>query len=177
MWYYIYNEIISLLMKYSVCNERGIIVKKWNYIISVITACLGTLIIYESSKLSLKYTVSGPGAGVWPMMLGGLLLLCALALFIATFINKEKYEKLEVILNTAANKRVYIVMAAIVLYCILLKVAGFYLATALVIPVLMYIMGERRIKRILCTMVFGVIGIYLIFDVLLHTKLPVSIFL
>ena len=68
-------------------------------------------------------------------------------------------------------------MATIVLYCILLKVAGFYLATALVIPVLMYIMGERRIKRILCTMAFGVIGIYLIFDVLLHTKLPVSIFL
>ena len=80
-------------------------------------------------------------------------------------------------INTPANLRVYIVMGLAVLFCLVIELLGFYLAALLMIPAVMLVLGCRSLLRIALTAVLTVGFIYLIFDILLSTKLPQSMFL
>lgn len=59
----------------------------------------------------------------------------------------------------------------------MIELLGFYLAALLMIPAVMLVLGCRNLLRIALTAVLTVGFIYLIFDILLSTKLPQSMFL
>ncbi|MCD8359501.1 MAG: tripartite tricarboxylate transporter TctB family protein [Acidaminococcaceae bacterium] len=59
----------------------------------------------------------------------------------------------------------------------MIELLGFYLAALLMIPAVMLVLGCRSLLRIALTAVLTVGFIYLIFDILLSTKLPQSMFL
>ncbi|PHV70238.1 hypothetical protein CS063_11250 [Sporanaerobium hydrogeniformans] len=151
--------------------------RKWNYIISLITAILGAILIFLSSQLGFAFNASGPGAGFWPGVLGGILVVLAVALFGTSLIKGKGLEEVPVVLNSPANKRVYSMMGIIVIYCILLKTAGFYLSTLLFIPSTMYLMEVRDKKKLIIMPLVTVIFIYIVFGILLKTKLPMPIFM
>ena len=122
-------------------------------------------------------TETGPGAGVWPFALGVVLALAGLVLLGHTFWNRKSLAVRLVVINTPANLRVYIVMGLAVLFCLVIELLGFYLAALLMIPAVMLVLGCRSLLRIALTAVLTVGFIYLIFDILLSTKLPQSMFL
>lgn len=148
-----------------------------NYIISLLGLLTGALIMNGASEFSLAFTVNGPGPGFWPFSLGGGLFLAAIVLFFYTLFNKEDLSHMEVALFNPANKRVYVMMGVLVLYCILINVLGFYIASVLLIPVIMQQMDCSNKKIIALTTAGTMIFIYLVFGQILHTQMPESVFL
>ncbi len=59
----------------------------------------------------------------------------------------------------------------------LINLLGFYVASALLIVAIMRLMDYHNNKVIAITTVLTLVFIYVVFGVLLHTKMPQSIFL
>ena len=146
-----------------------------NCVIGAITAVGGALIIRESYRLSIAMTVNGPGPGFWPFILGSLMVLVAAVLFINTFINRAEFSKKLIPLTKPGNIKAYITMAITALYCALFDVLGFYLATVLYLPTIMYILGMRKPRNFILTTVGILAAIYIIFTILLSTVFPKGI--
>ena len=148
-----------------------------NYIVGIVGMVLGGLIMSAAAAFSLQFTENGPGPGFWPFSLGCALAVAALVLLVFTFTKRADLAQQKVNLTTAANKRVYIMMGLVVLFCVFINLLGFYPAAALLIIATMKLMDYHNKKGILLTTVLTLAFIYLVFGVLLHTKMPQSLFL
>ena len=148
-----------------------------NYIVSVVGIALGALIMNAAAAFPMQFTENGPGPGFWPFSLGCALAVAALVLLVFTFMKRADLAQQRVNLTTAANKRVYIMMGLVVLFCVLINLLGFYPAAAVLIVATMKLMDYHDKKGILMTTVLTIAFIYLVFGVLLHTKMPQSLFL
>ncbi|MEE1193505.1 MAG: tripartite tricarboxylate transporter TctB family protein [Phascolarctobacterium sp.] len=148
-----------------------------NYIVGIVGMVLGGLIMSAAAAFPLQFTENGPGPGFWPFSLGCALAVAALVLLIFTFTKRADLAQQKVNLTTAANKRVYIMMGLVVLFCVFINLLGFYPAAALLIIATMKLMDYHNKKEILLTTVLTLAFIYLVFGVLLHTKMPQSLFL
>ena len=148
-----------------------------NYIVGIVGMVLGGLIMSAAAAFPLQFTENGPGPGFWPFSLGCALAVAALVLLVFTFTKRADLAQQKVTLPTAANKRVYIMMGLVVLFCVFINLLGFYPAAALLIIATMKLMDYHNKKGILLTTVLTLAFIYLVFGVLLHTKMPQSLFL
>ena len=148
-----------------------------NYIVGVLGAVIGGLIMQSSAQFPMEFTENGPGPGFWPFSLGAVLCAVAVFLLLYTFWNKTELAGEQVALTKVGNKRVYVMMGLAVLFCVLVNLLGFYPAAALLIVAIMRLMDYRDNKVITLTMVLTLAFIYLVFGVLLHTTMPQSIFL
>ena len=148
-----------------------------NYIVGVLGAVIGGLIMQAAAAFPLEFTENGPGPGFWPFALGAVLGAVSVLLLLYTFINKTDLHGVKVQLSSTGNKRVYLMMGFVVLFCVLISILGFYPAAALMIPAVMRLMDYRNIKVIALTTVLTLVFIYLVFGMLLHTTMPQSIFL
>ena len=148
-----------------------------NYIVGIVGMVLGGLIMSAAAAFPLQFTENGPGPGFWPFSLGCALAVAALVLLVFTFTKRADLAQQKVNLTTAANKRVYIMMGLVVLFCVLINLLGFYPAAAVLIIATMKLMDYHNKKGILLTTVLTLAFIYLVFGVLLHTKMPQSLFL
>lgn len=101
----------------------------------------------------------------------------ALILLVMTLVNRKKYEEMEVVLGLPANRRVYLVMGIMVVYCLLLNVLGLYISGLILIPALMWVLGERNKKKTAIVTVVALAAIYVIFSLILGTKLPEPFFM
>ncbi len=135
-----------------------------NYIVGVLGAVIGGLIMQAAAEFPLEFTVNGPGAGFWPFALGCVMMATAIFLLIYTFINKIALSEERVVLTTPANKRVYLMMGIVVVFCVL-------------IIAVMRLMDYHNKKVIALTTVLTLLFIYLVFGMLLNTNMPDSIFL
>ena len=148
-----------------------------NYIVGIVGMVLGGLIMSAAAAFPLQFTENGPGPGFWPFSLGCALAVAALVLLVFTFTKRADLAQQKVNLTTAANTRVYIMMGLVVLFCVFINLLGFYPAAALLIIATMKLMDYHNKKGILLTTVLTLAFIYLVFGVLLHTKMPQSLFL
>ena len=148
-----------------------------NYIVGVVGIVLGALIMSAAAAFPMQFTENGPGPGFWPFSLGCALAMAAVVLLAFTFTKRADLSGQKVNLNTPANKRVYIMMGLVVAFCVLINLLGFYPAAAVLIVATMKLMDYHNKKGILLTTVLTLAFIYLVFGVLLHTKMPQSIFL
>ena len=148
-----------------------------NYIVGVLGAVIGGLIMQAASTFPLAFTENGPGPGFWPFSLGAVLCSVAVFLLLYTFWNRTELAGEQVALTSVGNKRVYMMMGLVVLFCVLINLLGFYPASALLIIAIMRLMDYRNIKVIALTTVLTLVFIYLVFGMLLHTTMPQSIFL
>ena len=147
-----------------------------NYIVGVLGAVIGGLIMQAASTFPLPFTENGPGPGFWPFSLGAVLCSVAVFLLLYTFWNRTELAGEQVALTSVGNKRVYLMMGLVVLFCVLINLLGFYPASALLIIAIMRLMDYRNIKVIALTTVLTLVFIYLVFGMLLHTTMPQSIF-
>ena len=148
-----------------------------NYIVGVVGMVLGALIMSAAAAFPMQFTENGPGPGFWPFSLGCALAVAAGVRLFFTFMKRADLAQQKVNLTTAANKRVYIMMGLVVLFCVFINLLGFYPAAALLIIATMKLMDYHNKKGILLTTVLTLAFIYLVFGVLLHTKMPQSLFL
>jgi hypothetical protein len=151
--------------------------KKCNYVISAVSAVLGISIMFMSKQLSIDFTKYGPGAGFWPFILGLLLALIGVLLIITTIVNKKKLEAIPVVLNETGNKKVYIMMGIITVFCVFLSILGFYISILLFLPVNMLLMGIKNKKKIVLSTLIIIVSVYVVFELVLKTTLPKPFFL
>lgn len=148
-----------------------------NYIISGIMLALGIAIAVMASQFKIEFGTGDPGAGFWPAALGCILIILAILLFFTTIKNKAEMGEKTFTIDTPANVRVYVIMAVVVAFCVVLYFLGFYIAAALFLPVVMYILEVRSPKKIIITTAATVIGVYVIFGILLKISLPAPFFM
>lgn len=138
---------------------------------------LGGAIMQASLAFPMAFTQNGPGPGFWPFSLGAGICLAALILLIHNAMNRFEIAAQAVSLTTPSNMRVYLLMGIIVVFCGLISLLGFYGAGLVLIPAVMLLMDFKD-KKIIALTTVGTLGfIYIVFSMVLSTKLPESIFL
>lgn len=148
-----------------------------NYIISGVTLLLGIVIVAMASQFKIEFGAGDPGAGFWPAALGALLIAFSVLLLVVTVKNSKELEQKTFTISTPANMRVYVIMAIVVIFCIVLYFLGFYIAMALFVPIVMYTLEVRSPKKMIITTAATIIGVYVVFDVLLKISLPLPFFM
>ena len=151
--------------------------KLCNFVVFLMGVVIGGAIMGASAGFRMEITEQGPGPGFWPFLLGLALTVAALVLAVYTLCHRKELTVEKVILGTAANRQVYVMMALLVLFCGLIHLIGFYAAAVVLIPCIMHRLECRDKKLMLFTAVGVTLFIYLVFGQLLHTSLPSSVFL
>lgn len=148
-----------------------------NYIIAGVGILVSAAMIALALALPVSPGTGDPGAGFWPLILGALLMGLSVLLLIVSIADRKRLANKTFTLYLPANRRVYVTIALLIAFCIVLYTLGFYGAALLFIPAIMWILEERRIKVIAATTVLTVGGIWLIFGILLHIQLPMPVFM
>ncbi|MCR5084261.1 MAG: tripartite tricarboxylate transporter TctB family protein [Succinivibrionaceae bacterium] len=148
-----------------------------NFVIAAITALVGGMIAMTSWGYGVGMTMFGPGAGFWPFILGLMLLLVAALIVYDSLAHAAEYRAQQVVFTAPSDLGVYRLMALVVLYAALMGFIGFYLATCLFIPAMMYLIGSRRPGVMAATTLIFLAVVYLLFTKLLHLMLPLPWFM
>lgn len=149
--------------------------KKYNAVISFCSVALGALILYLSRDF-VRITNDGiPGERFWPEIIAWLFIGLGVILFITETVIISKGKNRDVDLSSLPIRKAYLAGAITLLYGILLIYAGFIIATLVFLPCIMFLMGERKPRRIILSSVCTTMVIYLVFTMLFHSELPTSI--
>ena len=106
--------------------------------------------------------------GVFPIMSAGVLLACAVYLFVETLIKQKAVVKLE-----GVNlPMVGLTIPALVLYVVLLKRIGYLIDTFLLCAFIMRFLGYKKLGVIGICSLAAVAGTFFVFKVLLSVPLP-----
>ncbi|MGO0062524.1 tripartite tricarboxylate transporter TctB family protein [Brevibacillus fluminis] len=135
---------------------------------SLIFLAIGILFVVGSRSISASAYGSEVGPDIFPLGLGSLLVLLSLRLFYETFryrhVQKEK--------GTLDYKRFLIILAAAILYALLLEEIGYIISTFLFLTIGFQTMQKGKwLSTLLIAGAFS-IGIYLIYVKLLEGSLP-----
>jgi putative tricarboxylic transport membrane protein len=107
--------------------------KKANLIVSGIIAVLAIVIIVVSAGYprAEAYGTGAPGPGLWPICISVIMLLMAILLAVKTLRGKENQEESDKDFNLISSDhiRVYVSMAALIIYVAVLKPLGFIIPT------------------------------------------------
>lgn len=152
--------------------------KKYNIGISVILILLSALMIRSSLQSGAAVQGTAMGPGVWPMILSVAMILLSVILIIQTLVRpRPEGEEKPIDFRSTGMKRIYILIGLLALFCLLLKLFGFYVAIIYLSPSVMFLLGERR-PLVLIGLTAGiVVFIVIVFVVLLQLKMPGGILL
>lgn len=118
------------------------------------------------------------GAGFWPRVIAVIMMFCAVLLFITALLSKDP-AKNEIIIDwkSPGMKRVYKVCGVIVVFCVILYLVGLCIALIFMFLGIMLAMHERRWWMLTIFSLGMPAFIYVVFQVLLHVRLPMGILL
>ncbi len=152
--------------------------KKYNIGISVVLILLSALMIRSSLQSGAAVQGTAMGPGVWPMILSVAMILLSVILIIQTLVRpRPEGEEKPIDFRSPGMKRIYILIGLLALFCLLLKLFGFYIAIIYLIPSVMFLLGERR-PLVLIGLTAGiVVFIFIVFVMLLQLKMPGGILL
>ena len=153
--------------------------KKYNIGISVVMVLFAAWIFYATKDFP-EYYSGAPGSGFWPRVLAVALVIISLALVIATLVSdkgKKAGSKGSFNYLSVGMKRVYMMLAVMVLTGISIKFLGFVITSLWFSPAVMLIMGERKWLRLVISSVTMTACIYVIFACLLKMFLPQPFFM
>lgn len=148
--------------------------KKYNIGVSLLLIGIsaGMLVTARGYNTTVKGTAMG--AGEWPSILCvAMILLCGI-LLVQTFMDKSSDDEKPFEFKSEGMKRVYIMVAALTIFAVLLKTLGFYVAVAFLAPAMMYLLGERRVKIMVVLTVGILVFVYAVFSMFLGIKLPMG---
>ena len=148
----------------------------WNIIVSVIFSLLGILFIFLSRNFPVNLGTGDPGSGFWPSTLGLILVFLSILLLVESFVNKRVKEK-KITLSSKEHKIVYIIMGFSVLFSVSTYFLGFIFSSFMFTYIFMSIFGVTSRKEKLLTPLSIIVLLYIVFTIMLHTTLPLPIFL
>lgn len=152
--------------------------KKYNIGMSILLIALSALMIRSSLQSGAAVQGTAMGPGVWPMILSIAMIVLAVILLVQTLFRAQPAGEAKPIdFASAGMKRIYIMIGLLALFCLLLKLFGFYIAIAYLIPSVMFLLGERRPLVLIALTVGIIVFIVIVFVMLLQLKMPGGILL
>lgn len=143
--------------------------KKANFVVSGLFAVFAIVII----AISMGYPPSNhgvPGPGMFPIIIACLILLSALILVIQTLrMPKAKDTKIDLKSKNILN--VYITMAGLVVYVVLLPMIGLIVTTSIMLALYIRWFGKRAWWKCILISVLFTMGIFLLFGSVLNVPM------
>jgi putative tricarboxylic transport membrane protein len=141
---------------------------KFDYIASVLFLAVGVLFIIGSRQLESSSYGSAVGPDIFPLILGGALILLSIRLFYETFITKNPQETKEKL----QYKPFLIIFAATLFYILTLETIGYVITTFLFLFVCFQTM--ERSKVILSLIISACFSglVYFLYGEILKGTLP-----
>lgn len=129
---------------------------------------LAVLVMIESVRLSLD-TIHSPGPGFVPFFLG----LSLAVLSLLSLLVPDQQVKTEAFWNNwERGRNIFLIFAGLGIYLLLLRSAGFFIGTFLLMIYLMKFSGEKGYKRAVVTSALTMVFIYFLFYKLLSIPFP-----
>jgi putative tricarboxylic transport membrane protein len=123
--------------------------------------------LYEASKFPVNESSVDMGPAAFPQVLAWLVILLSVLLIITSFIKGSALK-----ISVKRFKQIVYSMVLLIIYGVAIPFIGFYIATILFIPIMLFLAGERKWKSIIgVTIVFELFA-FAIFDTVLNVPLP-----
>jgi putative tricarboxylic transport membrane protein len=124
---------------------------------------LGLFLFYQATRLSMRGLDGGPGPGLMPAGLGLLMVLISLRLVPSSLRERLQFGHLG---------RISIMVAALVVYALILERVGFVVATSLMMVVLLVAFNGRHRLPLAALGVVGTLLAFQLFYSTLKVQLP-----
>lgn len=147
--------------------------KKNNLYTSIIWAAFGLYITFEGYRLGFG-TFSAPKSGFLLVLAGIILSGLSIALFVQTFVSKQKEETRTLWKGLQWRKGIK-TMAVLFVYALVLRWMGFLLSSFLLLLFLLKGLEPQRWRVAILISVVSVAVCYLIFGVFLESQFPMGI--
>lgn len=148
--------------------------KKYNVGISIVLIAISVAMFISASGMPAP-TDGIMGAGTWPKILSVVMIFLGVLLLIQSLGDHSGAES--PFHNAAELKRVGLGIVILAVFCLLLYLVGFMIASAFMIPAVMLLMGEKRIPMLAGLTVGVLVAVYVIFVLALKLPLPQGILL
>ena len=150
--------------------------KKANVITGVVFLALSIFAYMQAQKMVGKIMTDALGPGFWPKVLGLVMGVLSLALIVEGLFGKQaEGEKAPIAFGTEGFHRVLKLFAVLIVFGAILYFLGIYVGILFMMPLCMWLHGERN-KKILVGLAVGRCRfIYLVFGLALRVPLPMGL--
>lgn len=150
--------------------------KKANVITGVVFLALSIFAYMQAQKMVGKIMTDALGPGFWPKVLGLVMGVLSLALIVEGLFGKQaKGEKAPIAFGTEGFHRVLKLFAVLIVFGAILYFLGIYVGILFMMPLCMWLHGERNKKILVGLAVGSCLFIYLVFGLALRVPLPMGL--
>ncbi len=131
----------------------------------------GVLIVLSVIFYVMAGQFSNPDAAMWPKaILIGIIILSAMVTVHGLKLTQPKTNQSQILPQGLAGP--FFALLAIVLYAVLMNFTGYFVSTAIFLPLGMFFLGQRNWKAILGVTVGLELFVYVLFVVQLQLRMP-----
>ncbi|WP_419028340.1 tripartite tricarboxylate transporter TctB family protein [Dysosmobacter sp.] len=150
--------------------------KKANVITGVVFLALSIFAYMQAQKMVGKIMTDALGPGFWPKVLGLVMGVLSLALIVEGLFGKQaEGEKVPIAFGTEGFHRVLKLFAVLIVFGAILYFLGIYVGILFMMPLCMWLHGERNKKILVGLAVGSCLFIYLVFGLALRVPLPMGL--
>ena len=150
--------------------------KKANVITGVVFLALSIVADMPAQKMGGKIMTDALGPGFWPKVLGLVMGVLSLALIVEGLFGKQaEGEKVPIAFGTEGFHRVLKLFAVLIVFGAILYFLGIYVGILFMMPLCMWLHGERNKKILVGLAVGSCLFIYLVFGLALRVPLPMGL--
>lgn len=150
--------------------------KKANVITGVVFLALSIFAYMQAQKMVGKIMTDAMGPGFWPKVLGLMMGVLSLALIVEGLFGKQaEGEKVPIAFGTEGFHRVLKLFAVLIVFGAILYFLGIYVGILFMMPLCMWLHGERNKKILVGLAVGSCLFIYLVFGLALRVPLPMGL--
>ena len=150
--------------------------KKANVITGVVFLALSIFAYIQAQKMVGKIMTDALGPGFWPKVLGLVMGVLSLALIVEGLFGKQaEGEKVPIAFGTEGFHRVLKLFAVLIVFGAILYFLGIYVGILFMMPLCMWLHGERNKKILVGLAVGSCLFIYLVFGLALRVPLPMGL--
>lgn len=150
--------------------------KKTNVITGVVFLALSVFAYTQAQRMVGKIATDALGPGFWPKVLGLVMGVLSLALIAEGLFSKQaEGEKAPIAFGTEGFHRVLKLFAVLIVFGAILYFLGIYVGILFMMPLCMWLHGERNKKILVGLTVGSCLFIYLVFGLALRVPLPMGL--
>ena len=150
--------------------------KKANVITGVVFLALSIFAYMQAQKMVGKIMTDALGPGFWPKVLGLVMGVLSLALIVEGLFGKQaEGEKAPIAFGTEGFHRVLKLFAVLIVFGAILYFLGIDVGILFMMPLCMWLHGERNKKILVGLAVGSCLLIYLVFGLALRVPLPMGL--
>lgn len=150
--------------------------KKSNLVTGVLFLALSIFAYLQAANMVAKLASDQLGPSFWPKCLSIAMMILSVVLIVMGLVGKQPADaKAPFDIKSEGFRRVVKICASMILFGALIYAAGIYIGMLVMLPLCMYLHGERNVKILAGLTVLIVVFIYVVFGIALKVPLPMGL--